>query len=408
MSTTKQQSTLYIDDYNYSLPDHRIAKYPLDQRDTSKLLVYANGEIREDQFFNLSTYLPENSLLVYNNTRVIQARMMFQKATGAQVEVFCLEPLNPADYALSLSSTAECVWKCMVGNLKKWKSGLLYKSLKFNDKACTLSVELLNSDENTHQIKFKWDNTDITFADLLEEAGELPIPPYLHRKTEASDLQNYQTVYSKIKGSVAAPTAGLHFTERVFESLLPKQIEIAELTLHVGAGTFQPVKSNDVAEHHMHTEVISVHKSTIESLINHPDHVIAVGTTSVRTLESLYYIGNLDLDNIQSIHVSQWMPYENNFTMSVADALQRILLYLEKNNLQTLHADTQIMIKPGYRFRIVKGLITNFHQPKSTLILLISAFVRGDWRKIYDYALTHDFRFLSYGDSSLLMHDVSE
>ena len=401
----KENQPIYIDEYNYPLPDERIAKFPLPSRDASKLLVYKNAAITESTFTDIAEFLPQNSLLVYNNTRVIQARLIFYKETGARIEVFCLEPLTPSDYAQSLGATTECVWKCIVGNLKKWKEGTLSKAVEIDGKACTLSVNLLQTEDNTHTIRFNWDNAEIHFADILEKAGELPIPPYLNRKTEESDLTTYQTVYSKIKGSVAAPTAGLHFTPEVFESLKPKNIETEELTLHVGAGTFQPVKTRDIAEHHMHTEVISVHRSTIEHLQQKIGNIIAVGTTSVRTLESLYYIGlKLHLEpNTTDFHISQWMPYETKVELSTFDTLQNILNYLDKNNMTTLLAETQIMIKPGYKFRLINGMITNFHQPKSTLLLLVSAFVDGNWTEIYDYALANDFRFLSYGDSSLLM-----
>lgn len=405
MNNKEINSPIYIDEYDYSLPDERIAKYPLAKRDSSKLLLYRNGSISESQFCNIANFLPENSLLVYNNTRVIQARMIFHKETGARIEVFCLEPIAPADYAQSLGATTECIWKCMVGNLKKWKAGTLSKNIDIEGNSCTFTAERLNTEGNTHTVRFTWDNPNILFADILEEAGELPIPPYLNRETEESDLTSYQTVYSKIKGSVAAPTAGLHFTPGVFETLKFKNIEIEELTLHVGAGTFQPVKTRDIAEHIMHTEVISVHRSTIENLQKKLGKIIAVGTTSVRTLESLYYIGLMLRENPNNpvFKVSQWQPYETQSELSAYDSLQNILAYLDKNKLTTLHAETQIMIKPGYTFRIVEGIITNFHQPKSTLLLLVSAFVGGNWKEIYNYALENNFRFLSYGDSSLLL-----
>ena len=397
---------IYIDEYDYPLPDERIAKYPLAKRDASKLLVYKNESISESTFSNIAGFLPENCLLVYNNTRVIQARLVFQKDTGARIEVFCLEPLKPADYAQSLGAITECTWKCMVGNLKKWKEGTLCKTIQIGGKIFVFKAERLETEENTHTVRFTWDNADIHFADILEKAGELPIPPYLHRKTEESDLTTYQTVYSKIKGSVAAPTAGLHFTPEVFESLKQKNIEIEELTLHVGAGTFQPVKTRNIADHHMHTEVISVHRSTIEHLQKNLGNIIAVGTTSVRTLESLYYLSpalSKGEGEAHNLRVSQWKPYENNEEVSTYDALQSLLDYMDHNNMTTLHAETQIMIKPGYKFRVVNGMITNFHQPKSTLLLLVSAFVDGNWKEIYDYALENNFRFLSYGDSSLLL-----
>lgn len=405
VNTKEIELPIYIDEYDYSLPDERVAKFPLVQRDTSKLLLYQNGRISESTFSHIADYLPEDCLLVYNNTRVIQARLIFHKDTGARVEVFCLEPIAPADHAQALGTTTECVWRCMVGNLKKWKEGLLTKYIEVDGNVFHLSVELLSTDENTHSVRFTWNDSDIHFADILEKAGELPIPPYLHRKTEESDLTSYQTVYSKIQGSVAAPTAGLHFTAEVFESLKPKNIEIEELTLHVGAGTFQPVKTSNIAEHRMHTEVISVHRNTIAHLQKKLGNVIAVGTTSVRTLESLYYLNpqNFPTGDLNVLRVNQWEPYESRKEISAYEALQNLLDYMDKNNLTTLHAETQIMIKPGYKFRIVDGVITNFHQPKSTLLLLVSAFVGGNWKDIYDYAFANDFRFLSYGDSSLLM-----
>ena len=402
----ERKEVLYIDDFDYNLPDERIAKYPLSQRDASKLLRWNNGEISESRFSEIARFLPENSLLVCNNTRVIQARIVFHKPTGARIEVFCLEPLFPSDYALSLSATGSCEWKCMVGNLKKWKEGALQQIIIFEEKEVTFSAELLETGGNTHRIRFSWNHDELSFSEILMQIGELPIPPYLHRKTEENDKNTYQTVYSKIEGSVAAPTAGLHFTPEVFESLKLKNIEIEELTLHVGAGTFQPVKSATIDQHTMHTETISVSLHTIRHIQRKLGNIIAVGTTSVRTLESLYYIGQGLQDPPSSdgdfIQVGQWKPYENTTEISVYAALQNIIDYLEKNDLDTLHAETQILIKPGFRFRIINGMITNFHQPKSTLLLLVSAFVDGDWRKIYNYALSNDFRFLSYGDSSLL------
>ena len=402
----ERKEVLYIDDFDYNLPDERIAKYPLSQRDASKLLRWNNGEISESRFSEIARFLPENSLLVCNNTRVIQARIVFHKPTGARIEVFCLEPLLPSDYALSLSATGSCEWKCMVGNLKKWKEGALQQIIIFEEKEVIFSAELLETGGNTHRIRFSWNHDELSFSEILMQIGELPIPPYLHRKTEENDKKTYQTVYSKIEGSVAAPTAGLHFTPEVFESLKLKNIEIEELTLHVGAGTFQPVKSATIDQHTMHTETISVSLHTIRHVQRKLGNIIAVGTTSVRTLESLYYIGQGLQDPPSSdgdfIQVGQWKPYENTTEISVYAALQNIIDYLEKNDLDTLHAETQILIKPGFRFRIINGMITNFHQPKSTLLLLVSAFVDGDWRKIYNYALSNDFRFLSYGDSSLL------
>lgn len=366
---------------------------------------------------------------MYNNTRVIQARLVFHKPSpepgveGARIEVFCLEPLTPRDYALSLGSTEGCVWKCMIGNLKKWKTGRLALTLSSSDgSGVTLYAERLSTTGNTHEVRFTWDcsssdekSGEISFAEILDRMGQLPIPPYLNRDTEESDKTTYQTVYSRIKGSVAAPTAGLHFTDRVLSGLREQGVETCEVTLHVGAGTFQPVKTEDANLHTMHTEIIAVSRASIVQLLAHLGHVVAVGTTSMRTLESLYFIGakckvqsaecgvQSSECKMQSIHVDQFEPYEGEHPLSTAESLQAILDYLDRTGQDTLHAETQIMIKPGYEFRVVNRLITNFHQPKSTLLLLVSAFVRGDWKAIYRYALDHDFRFLSYGDSSILI-----
>lgn len=405
MVTKTQQ--ISIEDYNYSLPDERIAKFPLPKRDESKLLLYRDGKVSESVFKHITDYLPEGSLMVFNNTRVIQARLLFQRATGAQIEVFCLDPAAPHDYELIFQQTEACNWICLIGNAKKWKEPVLSREITVAGQTVRLSAEKVQSYGETHQIRFSWDG-GFSFAEVLDAAGELPIPPYLHRKTEESDLKTYQTVYSKIKGSVAAPTAGLHFTPEVLADLDAKGFGREELTLHVGAGTFKPVKSETIEGHEMHTEYISVRRSTIERVMQNFGKIIAVGTTSVRTLESLYYIGvtlaaHPDATSEELI-VRQWMPYEDaNNRLTPAEALQNILDYLDKHQLNTLITATQIIIAPGYEFKVVKGIVTNFHQPKSTLLLLISAFVKGDWKNIYDYALGHDFRFLSYGDSSLLL-----
>lgn len=385
---------IYIADYNYPLPDERIAKYPLAERDHSKLLVYRDGQVSEDHFYNVGDYIAPHSLLIYNNTRVIQARLEFHKPTGARIEVFCLEPIAPHDYQLSLGSTTGCVWKCMVGNVKKWHD----EPIELKAGNFILRAYKEQTLGNTFAVRFAWDEPNVSFAEILDAAGELPIPPYLNRKTEESDLRTYQTVYSRIKGSVAAPTAGLHFTDTVLQDLRARGIETDEVTLHVGAGTFLPVKTADANEHTMHTEIIAVPRETIAHIQSQLGHIVAVGTTSMRTLESLYFIGC----HPEKATVSQFEPYENDYPLSVHDALQAILDYLDATGQTTLHAETQIMIKPGYAFRIVDQLITNFHQPQSTLLLLVSAFVGGDWHTIYDYALSHDFRFLSYGDSSIL------
>lgn len=399
-----------ISEFNYPLPDERIAKFPLPVRDQSKLLLYRHGEVIEDIFTSLPDYLPANSLMIFNNTKVIQARLHFHKETGALIEVFCLEPIQPNDYALNFQQTEHAAWLCMIGNLKKWKEGALKREITVKGKPLTLTAERGACHGTSHWVDFRWNNPEITFADILEVFGELPIPPYLNRETQESDKETYQTVYSKIKGSVAAPTAGLHFTPRVLDALREKGVALEELTLHVGAGTFKPVKSEEIEGHEMHTEYISVNRSTLEKLVAHEGKAIAVGTTSVRTLESLYHIGVTLLHNPnateEDLHVKQWQPYETALETAATpavDALQAIIAYLDRHHMETLHSSTQIIIAPGYEYRIVKAMVTNFHQPQSTLLLLVSAFLHGDWRKIYDYALAHDFRFLSYGDSSLLI-----
>lgn len=404
---TAKTEQIRIEEFNYPLPDERIAKFPLTKRDESKLLVYRNGKIDEAVFKQLSDYLPQESMLVYNNTRVIQARMLFQKETGAQIEVFCLEPVIPHDYALVFQQTESCSWLCLVGNLKKWKEGALHKTIRMGDKEVVLSAERIKTTGDSHLVRFSWNNPQVTFAELLDAAGILPIPPYLHRETRESDLQTYQTVYSKIKGSVAAPTAGLHFTPEVLAGLDAKGFTREEVTLHVGAGTFKPVKSEVIGDHEMHTEFISVRRSAIENIRTNLGRIIAVGTTSVRTLESLYYMGRTLVNNpdatSEELVVTQWTPYHETEEVTAHEALTALLDYLDRNQTDTLLSATQIMIAPGYEFKIVKGIITNFHQPKSTLLLLISAFVNGNWKSIYNYALDNDFRFLSYGDSSLLL-----
>lgn len=404
---TKQ---IHISDYNYALPDERIAKFPIAQRDHSKLLVYRHGEITDDHFYNLPQYLPSGALMVFNNTKVIQARLHFRKETGALIEVFLLEPAAPTDYELMFQSRGQCAWLCMVGNLKKWKEGTLQRTLHVGDRDIVLSATRRGEHGKSHWVDFAWNDDTVSFAEILESVGELPIPPYLNRETQESDKVTYQTVYSKIKGSVAAPTAGLHFTDAVLANLDQQGIDREEITLHVGAGTFKPVKSETIDGHDMHTEYICVHRESLEKLIRHDASAIAVGTTSVRTLESLYYIGcklvhNPDLSESE-LHVNQWDPYDAAaMTEGVTpmDAIKAILAYLDANGLNALHTSTQIIIAPGYEYKIVKMLVTNFHQPQSTLLLLVSAFLHGDWRRVYDYALAHDFRFLSYGDSSLLI-----
>ncbi|MBP5260287.1 MAG: S-adenosylmethionine:tRNA ribosyltransferase-isomerase [Paludibacteraceae bacterium] len=397
-------SRIQMEDYNYPLPDDRIAKYPLPCRSDSKLLVYRGGSPFQTRHFrDLPEELDSDMLLVFNNTKVIQARLMFQKKTGGWVEIFCLEPERPSDYQLMFAQTGVCVWKCLVGNLKKWKEGVLQLTREYQGAPLTLTAERLSSYGNTHDIKFSWDREQVTWGEVIETFGELPIPPYLKRRSEESDKKTYQTVYSKIKGSVAAPTAGLHFTPEVLEQVAAKGVETAYLTLHVGAGTFQPVKTEAIGGHDMHTEVIAVPCEVIEKLLAHEGRVVAVGTTSVRTLESLYYIGCHLKAGQENLSVSQWEPYETDPQVTTADALHAILDYLERQGTQVLHARTQIIIAPGYRFHVVRGIVTNFHQPKSTLLLLLAAYVGDVWRDMYDYALREGYRSLSYGDSSLLL-----
>lgn len=398
---------IQIKDYNYELPDNRIAKFPKAERDTSKLLIYKSGEVLEDSFRSLPSYLPEGALMVFNNTKVIQARLYFRKETGALIEVFLLEPASPTDYELVFQTKGKCSWGCLVGNLKKWKTGKLSRAIEYEGRSVNLTVERKGEYGTGHLICFEWDDETMSFADVIDAIGELPIPPYLNRETEESDKTTYQTVYSKIKGSVAAPTAGLHFTDNVLASLDKHGIVRDEITLHVGAGTFKPVKSECISGHEMHTETVCVNRRTLEKLIEHNAEAIAVGTTSVRTLESLYFLGLKIKANpqitMEEMHVNQWDPYECVSDITAVESIKYIIEWLDRSNKTMLHASTQIIIAPGYDYKIVKMLVTNFHQPQSTLLLLVSAFVKGDWKKIYDYALTHEFRFLSYGDSSLLI-----
>lgn len=406
--TEQETKHIRIKDFNYDLPDERIAKHPLKDRDLCKLLVYRKGTISDTVFKTLPSYLPKGALMIFNNTKVIQARIHFYKETGARIEIFCLEPAEPVDYALNFAANRTCSWYCLVGNSSKWKEGALKRD--FHVKGRTVEVRAVRKGPHgasSFEIAFSWDDEDVTFADLLDAIGEIPIPPYLNRQSEESDKTDYQTVYSKINGSVACPTAGLHFTDEVLSDLDHHGIDREEVTLHVGAGTFKPVKSEEIEGHEMHSEYIVVHRQTIEKLIAHGGEAIAVGTTSVRTLESLYYIGvklaaNPDATEEQ-LHIDQWMPYDHDYQLTVLEALRNILAYLDRNHTNALHTSTQIIIAPGYEYKIVKVMVTNFHQPQSTLLLLVSAFVKGDWRRIYDYALAHDFRFLSYGDACLLI-----
>jgi S-adenosylmethionine:tRNA ribosyltransferase-isomerase len=445
---------IQIRDYDYPLPDERIAKFPLPERDSSKLLVYDGGRISQTTFRSLPSLLPEGALMVFNNTRVIQARLHFRKESGALIEIFLLEPAEPAEYQENFARRGKCSWYCLVGNLKKWKEGALKREFTIHNSSqssgaggtqltihnssqssgaggtqLTITATRKGTHGTSQLIEFEWSASPVpsqgggngdrtpspleragerffTFSEVIEAAGELPIPPYLNRKTQESDKTTYQTVYSKIKGSVAAPTAGLHFTERVLADIDARGIEREEVTLHVGAGTFRPVKSENIGGHDMHSEHIAVHRRTIERLLAHGGEAIAVGTTSVRTLESLYYLGVLASPTPSQggvLHVPQWMPYEYDNRLSTTEALEALLRYMDEQGEEVLHATTQIIIAPGYKYHIVRRMITNFHQPQSTLLLLVSAFIGDGWHDVYDYALANDFRFLSYGDSSLLI-----
>ncbi|MCQ2200877.1 MAG: S-adenosylmethionine:tRNA ribosyltransferase-isomerase [Bacteroidales bacterium] len=392
--------------YTYDLPDERIAKYPLAERDASKLLVYRNGSIEESVFRNVGSFLPDGAMLVFNNTKVIRARLAMHKATGANIEVFCLEPILPSDVQQAFAVTDVTEWKCIVGNSKKWKEGLITHSLTINGNEVILSAERISTADNTSVVRFTWSNSNYTFAEIIEHAGVTPIPPYLNRETEEIDNTRYQTVYSEHKGSVAAPTAGLHFTERVLSEIRANGHELVNLTLHVGAGTFKPIQTADVKDHVMHAEQIYATKPDIQAILNNSragKKLVAVGTTSVRTLESLYWLGVKCLQGESVDFLAQWDAYNLPQSVSLPDSFGALLDYMDKNDLDSFHSSTQIMIVPGYTLRVVDGLITNFHQPHSTLLLLISAVVGEKWHDIYDYALSHDFRFLSYGDSSLLM-----
>lgn len=404
MNTIDKVRNIRISDYNYPLPDHRIAKHPLAAREQCKLLCYkVGGEISEGHFYDVPAVLPEKAMLVYNNTRVINARLRFRKSTGSTIEIFCLEPVAPCDYQLIFQTTQSCTWLCLVGNSKRWKQGPLTQEIEVDGKTVTLEANRGERRGNSFEIEFSW-NGGVTFASILEAIGEIPIPPYLNRGTESTDSADYQTVYSHIDGSVAAPTAGLHFTDEVLAECDKRGITRRELTLHVGAGTFQPVKSENIGEHEMHHEFISVQRSLLVDLINAEGPVVAVGTTSVRTLESLYYVGqvletNPDADE-EMLTVKQWMPYSTPCEISTKKALQNVVDYLDRHHAEAYMGSTQLMIAPGFQYRIISGMITNFHKPQSTLLLLVSAFVGEDhWRAIYDYALDHDFRFLSYGDA---------
>ena len=398
---------IQIADYDYPLPDERIAKYPLADRSSSKLLRYQAGQIEEFTFRDLPRLLPEGAVLVRNNSKVIRARLLFHKDSGARIEIFCLDPAAPTSYELSLGERHRCSWHCLIGNAKRFKEGTQLTRLLHREGQGEVALTAERGEEGI--IHFSWDNDAYTFGELLELMGILPIPPYLGRETEEQDLTTYQTVYAKTEGSVAAPTAGLHFTPAVFEELRAQGTPVLDVTLHVGAGTFRPVKADHIGDHEMHAELISVRRSTLLALREHIGQIIAVGTTSVRTLESLYHLAialRRQPDTPPTaLHVEQWLPYEETAEeeLTTEEALDTLLCYLDAQGEDTLVFPTSIIIAPSYRYRVIRGMVTNFHQPHSTLLLLIAALIGDDWRRVYDWALTHDFRFLSYGDSSLLL-----
>jgi S-adenosylmethionine:tRNA ribosyltransferase-isomerase len=400
---------IHIDlrEFDYDLPAEKIAQYPPAERDASRLLLYRNKIISEDIFRNIDNHIPSGSLLVFNDTKVIKARLIFQKERGARIEVFCLEPLAPGDYAQSFISKNCVEWKCLIGNIKKWKEGIISTFFTKNNTQYKLLAEKLNSEGDAWRVRFTWDALDFTFGEVIEATGHIPLPPYLNRPDETEDSVRYQTIYSLVKGSVAAPTAGLHFTKEVFNRLTTKDMQSTQLTLHVGAGTFQPVKSDSILEHQMHSEHFYIPANSIEMILKNIGSIIAVGTTSVRTIESLYWLGLKLMEDPKispdDLYLGQWEAYSTENTAQPVQSLETILLWMQRNKLAYLHAPTRIIIIPGYDFKITNGLITNFHLPKSTLLLLISAWVGDDWKRIYRYALENDFRFLSYGDSSLLL-----
>ena len=426
----KEVQNISIEDYNYPLPDERIAKYPLSERDASKLLVLKNGEISSSHFKNISEFLPKDSLLIFNETKVVRARLQFTKESGASIEIFCLEPITGnGDYQLAFSSSSPSRWRCLVGNSRRWKNDKLAmevnvsrrvaesQSLKdtssqqpiANSQKAMLYAERLEKNDNYSVVEFSWEPAELSFAEILEAAGEIPLPPYLHREAEASDRERYQTVFAKHEGSVAAPTAGLHFTNKLIDSLKNDGITFEEVTLHVGAGTFRPVSSEKIGEHEMHSETIAVRKSCIENLIKNINKtIIPVGTTSMRTIESLYWMGVMLIEEgleERNIHLNQWFPYKERESLTSAEqSLSAILRYMEMYHMEVFHASTALMIAPSCKINIAKALITNFHQPKSTLLLLVSALIGNKWKDVYQYALDNDFRFLSYGDSCLFLN----
>ena len=414
----KEVQNISIEDYNYPLPDERIAKYPLGERDASKLLVLKDGELTSSHFKNINDFLPKDSLLIFNETKVVRARLQFTKESGAAIEIFCLEPITGnGDYQLAFSSSSPSEWRCLVGNSRRWKSDKLSlevevnktTSQQVNKTKATLYAERLEKNDNYSVVRFSWEPAELSFAEILEAAGEIPLPPYLHREAEASDRERYQTVFAKHEGSVAAPTAGLHFTNELIDRLKNDGIAFEEVTLHVGAGTFRPVSSETIGEHEMHSETIVVRKSCIENLIKNCNKtIIPVGTTSMRTIESLYWIGLMLIEEgleERNLHLNQWFPYKERESLpSAEESLSTILKYMEMHKMEVFHASTALMIAPSCKINIAKALITNFHQPKSTLLLLVSALIGNKWKEAYQYALDNDFRFLSYGDSCLFLN----
>ena len=414
----KEVQNISIEDYNYPLPDERIAKYPLGERDASKLLVLKNGEISSSHFRNINDFLPKDSLLIFNETKVVRARLQFTKESGAAIEIFCLEPITGnGDYQLAFSSSSPSEWRCLVGNSRRWKNDKLSLEVEVNKATrqqdnkiqATLYAERLEKNDNYSVVRFSWEPAELSFAEILEAAGEIPLPPYLHREAEASDRERYQTVFAKHEGSVAAPTAGLHFTNELINKLKNDGVAFEEVTLHVGAGTFRPVSSETIGEHEMHSETIVVRKACIENLIKSIDKtIIPVGTTSMRTIESLYWMGVMLIEEgleERNIHLNQWFPYKERESLpSAEESLSTILKYMEEHQMNVFHASTALMIAPSCKINIAKALITNFHQPKSTLLLLVSALIGDKWKEAYQYALNNDFRFLSYGDSCLFLN----
>jgi len=397
-------SEISIQDYNYPLPDNRIAQHPVQQRDKSKLLISNKGLIQESIFENIGEFLPSNSLIIFNDTKVIRARMQFKKETGARIEIFILEPLSPTkEIQNAFQVSSSCQWKCLIGNAKKWKSGKLKLEVEFQGKKVELFAEKMEAIGNSFRVIFSWNPSKLTFSDILMANGSIPLPPYMKRDTNKEDIERYQTIYAKHQGSVAAPTAGLHFTDDVIKRLVDKNIKENYVSLHVGAGTFKPVSSDQIKDHEMHTEQVVIHKDLVEDLLKYQNKkIISVGTTTTRSLESLYWYGcKLIADENANFNIKQWEPYENENNITTTQSLGAVLKYMNKNGIDEIHGDTQIIIAPSYSFKIVDILITNFHQPKSTLLLLVSAFYGEQWRESYNYALENDFRFLSYGDSCL-------